>query len=140
MKFPKQLLFSLFIKFYKTFLNGYFLVYSLNFLKQVSLRGRLTTLEQKRSFRTQFWLKIFFLEVSALLSVRHSPKLQSCRISGKTNDGTLRKWHKPYPNFERNLGPTGFFSRVLSRQYSKLSSYAIPRKTNELNLKKYQKT
>ena len=30
-------------------------------------------------------------------------------ISGKTNDGTLRKWQKPYPNFEPNLGPQIFF-------------------------------
>ena len=33
----------------------------------------------------------FFLEVSALEAVRHCPKLQSWAISGKTNDGILRK-------------------------------------------------
>ena len=29
-----------------------------------------------------------------LLDVRHFPKLQSCAISRKTNDPTLRKWQK----------------------------------------------
>ena len=76
----------------------------------------------------------FFLEVSALLAVRHCPKLQSWAISEKTNDGILRKWQKPYPNFKPNLGPKKLFSRVLSRQCSKLSSYAISWKTNELIL------
>ena len=36
-----------------------------------------------------------FLEVSALLDLRHCPKLQSCTISRKTNDVNLRKWQKP---------------------------------------------
>ena len=50
------------------------------------------------------------LEVSALLAVRHCPKLQSWAISGKTNDGTFRKCQKPYPNFEPNLwGPLNSF-------------------------------
>ena len=35
-----------------------------------------------------------FLEILALLDVRHCPKLQSCSISRKTNDATLRKWQK----------------------------------------------
>ena len=34
----------------------------------------------------------FFFEVSALLGVRHCPKLQSCVILRKTNDETLKKW------------------------------------------------
>ena len=37
----------------------------------------------------------FFFEVSILLDVRHSSTLQSCAISRKTNDATLRKWQKP---------------------------------------------
>ena len=35
-----------------------------------------------------------FLEVSALLAVRHCSKQQSWAISSKTNDGTLRKKKK----------------------------------------------
>ena len=35
-----------------------------------------------------------FLEVPALVVVRHCPKLQSCAISRKSNDATLRKWQK----------------------------------------------
>ena len=95
---------------------------------------RLTTLEQKRSFQPQFCTKKC-LEVSALLAVRHCLMLQSWAISGKANDGTVRKWQKPYPNLELNLGSMKFFSRALSRQCSKQSFYAISRKTNELNLK-----
>ena len=37
---------------------------------------------------------LIFLEVSALLDVRHCPKLQSCVISSKTDDANLRKWRK----------------------------------------------
>ena len=59
--------------------------------KQASLSGRSTTLEQKRSFQPQFGQQNFFWEVSALLDVRHCPKLQSCAISRKSNDTTLRK-------------------------------------------------
>ena len=42
------------------------------------------------------WATIFFffLTVSALLDVKHCPKLQSCAISRKTNDAALRKWQK----------------------------------------------
>ena len=35
-----------------------------------------------------------FFEVSAVLYVRHCPKLQSCAISGKNNDANLRKRQK----------------------------------------------
>ena len=35
-----------------------------------------------------------FLEVSAILDVRHCPKLQFCIISSKTNDANMRKWSK----------------------------------------------
>ena len=44
----------------------------------------------ERSFWPQFLF--CFVEVLALLDVRHCPKLQSCAISKKTNDATLRKW------------------------------------------------
>ena len=44
---------------------------------------------------TPIWATKLFLEVSALPNVRHCPKLQSCAISRKTNDATLRKWQKP---------------------------------------------
>ena len=50
-----------------------------------------------------------FLEVLALQAARSCPKLQTLPISGKNNDETLRKWQKPYLNFEPNLGPPNFF-------------------------------
>ena len=47
------------------------------------------------------------------------------------------------PNFWPNLESLKFFSWALAllvvRQYPKLTSYAISRKTNEPNLKKWQK-
>ena len=48
------------------------------------------------------------------------------------------------PNFRPNLGPPNFFLMVLAllvvQKCSKLSSYAIFRKTNRPNLKKWQKS
>ena len=51
----------------------------------------------KQYFWSQFGpvrTTIFFLEVPALLDVRHCPKLQSCAISRKTNDANSIKWRK----------------------------------------------
>ena len=53
------------------------------------------------------WAPIFF-KVSALLDVRHCPKLKSCVISRKTNDATLRKWQKP--SFRTQFGAPEIFS------------------------------
>ena len=39
--------------------------------------------------------KTFFGDFTALLDVRHCPKLQSCTISRKTNDANLIQWQKP---------------------------------------------
>ena len=84
----------------------------------------------------------FFLEVSALLDVRHCLKLQSCAISRKTNDVNLRKSQKF--NFGPNFGPPKFFSLLLPlldvRHCRKLSSYAISRKIYDPNSRKQRKT
>ena len=109
--------------------------------KQVSFSGRSTTLEQKRSFQSQVWPQIFFLEVLAPLDVRHCPKLQSCAISRKCNDATLKDAKNP--DFGSSLGFSKFFPSVFPllalRQCSKLSSYAVSRKTNRPNFKKMPK-
>ena len=63
----------------------------------------------------------FFFEVLALLDVRHCPKLQSCAISRKTTDATLRKW-------------------LVVRQYSKLSSMQFPGKLMNQILENSPKT
>ena len=78
------------------------------------------------------WATIFFSELSALLDVRHCPKLQSCAISRKTNDATLRIPPSPANDFFSSwvLPP------IVVRQCSKLTSYAFSWKTNEPNLKK----
>ena len=61
-----------------------------NNLAPFHLWGREIVLENKKVFFFFF----FFFEVSALLDVRHCPNLQSCAISRKTSDTTLRKWQK----------------------------------------------
>ena len=48
-----------------------------------------------------------FFEVSALLDVRHCPKLQSYAISRKTSDATWENGKNP--NFGSNLGAQTFF-------------------------------
>ena len=40
------------------------------------------------------WVTNFFLEVSAVLDVRHCPKLQSCVISRKTNESIMKTMTK----------------------------------------------
>ena len=85
----------------------------------------------------------FFLEVLALLDVRHCFNLQYCAISRKTNDQTLRKWQKS--QFRTQFGDPkilsmGFNSILVVRQCSKTSSYAICRKNIEANLKNSKKT
>ena len=46
------------------------------------------------SIRKYHFGHILGQNVSAILDVRHCPKLQSCAISRNTNDATLRKWQK----------------------------------------------
>ena len=55
----------------------------------------LANIRIKKIISTLIWATFFFVfvffEVSALLDVRHCPKLQSCEITRKTNDATLTK-------------------------------------------------
>ena len=82
-----------------------------------------------------------FLEVPALLDVRHCPKLQSCIISRKDNDATLRKWQRTkfgpdFGPFDPNSFPKNifvFFTSTNVRHCRKLSSYSILRKTYDLD-------
>ena len=99
------------------------------------------------------YLFIYVFEVSALLDVRHCPKLQFCAISRKTNNPILRKfqsitlcnlkdnyWTKLEKMakklildpilacFTPNLGPQfllQFLSLPVARHYFKLSFYVI---------------
>ena len=54
----------------------------------------LANIRIKKIISTLIWATFFFFffEVSALLDVRHCPKLQYCEISRKTNDANLTKW------------------------------------------------
>ena len=46
----------------------------------------------EKTISPPIWATKLCLKVSPLLDVRHCPKLQSCPISRKTYDATLRKW------------------------------------------------
>ena len=95
-----------------------------------------------------FWPKFcpqkFFFWGLPLLDIIHCCKLYA--ISGKTNKQNLTKWQKPSfrPNFGPDLAPQKLFLWVLPLQNllycCKISLYAISRKTNEPNLRKWQKT
>ena len=60
---------------------------------------------------------MFFGGFSSLV-VRHCPKLQSCVISRKTNDGNLRKWRKTYLVSSPVLGPRFFFVSFTSTSHT----------------------
>ena len=74
----------------------------------------------------------YILEVSAILDVRHCPKLKSCAISRKTNDTNLRKVKNL--SFVPNFGLPDF-----TRPCCKLSSYAIFRKIIKPNFRRWRK-
>ena len=63
--------------------------------KQASLKWRLDDIRKEKTISAPISFTNCFLEVSALLNVRHCSKLQSCATSRKYNDGTFRKWQKP---------------------------------------------
>ena len=109
---------------------------------------------EKPNFRPDFGLlgpyldQKFFSWILPLLDVRHYCKLSLHAISRKTDEPNLRFGEKP--NFRPDFGLLGhiwtknFFSWVLPllhvRHSCKLLLYAIPRKTNSLNSRKWQKT
>ena len=66
----------------------------------------------------------FDSEVSALLDVRHCPKLQSCAISIRTNDTNLGKWQKKLisgPKFLKHLLKIRCFEKGLSKSLKKVN-------------------
>ena len=111
--------------------------------------------DQKRSFGPNFGpfhpilVPKNFLRVLPLLDVIHCCKLSLYEISRKTNEPNLRKWQKTsfwtwlWPLCWK-FGSRNFFSWVLPllnvRHCCKLSLHAISKKTNELNVRKLQKT
>ena len=56
----------------------------------------LDDIKKEKIISALIWAKKVYLEFSALLDVRHCPKLQSRAISKKTNEANLRKWQKPW--------------------------------------------
>ena len=93
--------------------------------------------------------KFFFSLILLLIDVKLCCKLSLHTILRKTNELSLREKEKTqflarfwslWPDF----GPSNFFSSILPkldvRKFCKLSLYAISRKTNEQNLRKWQKT
>ena len=109
--------------------------------EQARLRGLLTIFNRKDHFGPNLGLK-FFWRFQFYLMLDIVPICNLVQYQWKL---MTQPWENgKNPNFKPNLGPQNFFSRVLPllivRQCSKLSSYAISRKINEPNLKKWQKT
>ena len=75
------------------FQNKFILRAVLNTIK-TNLTGRPSNIRTENIFLVPVWAcqdHNFFLEVSALLYVRHCPMLQSCAISRKTNNANSIK-------------------------------------------------
>ena len=66
----------------------------LYFIKTSKFEWKLDDIRMEKIISTTILATKYFLEVSALLDIRHYPKLQSCAISRKYNNATLRKWQK----------------------------------------------
>ena len=91
---------------------------------------------------------IFFSWILAQLRARHCCKLSLYAISKKTIRQSLRKWKKT--SFQTDFGPFGpklgakfFLMKFTSNTCQTLLQaiiFAISRKTNEPNLRKWQKT
>ena len=66
----------------------------LYFIKTSKFEWKVDDIRMEKIISATILATKYFLEVSALLDIRHYPKLQSCAISRKYNDATLRKWQK----------------------------------------------
>ena len=66
----------------------------LYFIKTSKFEWKLDDIRMEKIISATILATKYFLEVSALLDIRHYPKLQSCAISRKHNNATLRKWQK----------------------------------------------
>ena len=66
----------------------------LYFIKTSKFEWKLDDIRMEKIISATILATKYFLEVSALLDIRHYPKLQSCAISRKYNNATLRKWQK----------------------------------------------
>ena len=90
-----------------------------------------------------------FFRVLLLQNITHCCKLSLYVISRKANEANLRK--QPNPTFQMQFWPKFVLSSPQKKLFGvlylqdfmhcyKLSFYAISRKTNETNLRKWQKT
>ena len=66
----------------------------LYFIKTSKFEWKLDDIRMEKIISATILATKYFLEVSALLDIRHYPKLQSCAISRKYNNATLRKSQK----------------------------------------------
>ena len=100
-------------------------------------------------FLPKFGAQNVFSWAWPLLDAMHCYKLSLYAISRRTNEPNLRKWKKTSFGLDfgpvgPNLGPKFFLSWILPLldviHCCKLSFYAISRKANEPNSRKWQKT
>ena len=97
------------------------LIWALNNIRKID--WMLHNIRMEKTLHPWFGSQSFFLEISALLDVRHCPKLQSCAIPIKTNDANLRKWQKY--NFGSHFGPPVFFHEFYLHYLDIVPSYHL---------------
>ena len=111
-------------------------------IKTSTFKWMLNNIIIKKIISVPIWATKLFFEVSALLDMLDT--IPSCNLVQYQGKLMLQPWENfKNPNFGPSLGPPIFLWVLplqVVRQCSRLSSYAISRKTNEPNLKKWQKT
>ena len=111
-------------------------------IKTSTFKWMLNNIVIKKIISVPIWATKLFFEVSALLDMLDT--IPSCNLVQYQGKLMLQPWENfKNPNFGPSLGPPIFLWVLplqVVRQCSRLSSYAISRKTNEPNLKKWQKT
>ena len=80
---------------------------------------KLNHIRMENIISAPIWASNFFLEVLALLDVRHRSKLQPCAISRKSNEPQLINDKKPYLEldfgvFGPDLGPQRLLADFIS--------------------------
>ena len=116
-------------------------------LKSSTLEWTLNNIRIEKIISAPIWTTNIFWRFSLYLDLRHCPKLQSCAISRKNNQPNLKKMTKKLIlgsilSHLNLIWAHKDFMQVFtstSKHCSKLSSYVIYRKTNETNLRKWQK-
>ena len=84
--------------------------------KTSKFQWALDNIRIEKIISTRFRPQKVFFDVSAVRDIRHCAKLQSCAISRKVNDATLRKWQK------RQLRTQFWVLKIFSMGFTSINS------------------